>query len=145
MNKEIISKSSQDVSIPSSGLRYTNNKLYLAGLCLADITKSLPSPAYLYSLEKVRNNYQYFEEAAKKHFKNFTICYAMKANSHAKILNTLSSLGSGADIVSVGEFKLPSLLVIGRKNCFLWSWKNESEIICLNHSPNGIKSLTLNH
>lgn len=145
MNKEIISKSSQDVSIPSSGLRYTNNKLYLAGLCLADITKSLPSPAYLYSLEKVRNNYQHFEEAAKKHFKNFTICYAMKANSHAKILKTLSSLGSGADIVSVGEFKLAIASGIRpEKIVFSGVGKTRSEIeYVLNHSPNGIKSFNV--
>ena len=145
MNKEIISKSSSKVSITSSAPSYTNNKLYLAGRCLADVAKNLPSPAYLYCLEKVQENYQYFEEAAKRYFKNFTICYAMKANSHSRILETLSSLGSGADIVSVGEYKLAVASGISpEKIVFSGVGKTREEIeYILNDSKIGIKSFNI--
>lgn len=61
------------------------------------------TPLYVYNRQSIEYAWQEFEAALKG--SEHLICYAVKANSNLAVLNTLARLGSGFDIVSVGELK----------------------------------------
>ena len=61
------------------------------------------TPLYVYSREGLTQGYQAYESALGDW--PHMICYAVKANSNLAVLNVLAKLGSGFDIVSVGELE----------------------------------------
>jgi diaminopimelate decarboxylase len=78
------------------------------GLCaeqvlLADIAKQYGTPCYVYSKAAFENHYLAYAQAfgSTEHL----ICYAVKANSNLAVLSVLAKLGSGFDIVSIGELE----------------------------------------
>ena len=68
-----------------------------------DLMAQYGSPLYVYSRTEIEQNWQQFDEAFGEH--PHLICYAVKANSNLAVLNTLANLGSGFDIVSIGELE----------------------------------------
>lgn len=93
-------------NILPSPLQYKNNTLYFAGIRLDTIAKNKRTPFYLYSKKTLRHYYEYFSKsAAKNGIVSPLVCYALKANSNKDVLTTLKTMGSGADVVSVGELK----------------------------------------
>ncbi len=93
-------------NILPSPLQYKKNTLYFAGIRLDTIAEKKRTPFYLYSKKTLRHYYEYFSKsAAKNGIVSPLICYALKANSNKEVLSALKSMGSGADVVSVGELK----------------------------------------
>jgi diaminopimelate decarboxylase len=93
-------------NILPSPLQYKNNTLYFAGIRLETIAKNKRTPFYLYSKKTLRHYYEYFSKsAAKNGIVSPLVCYALKANSNKEVLAALKNMGSGADVVSVGELK----------------------------------------
>lgn len=84
---------------------YKNGSLHAEDVPLQKIAESVGTPAYIYSTQMFVDNYKAFDSALGNAFpeKNYTICFAMKANGNLAVLKTLARLGSGADIVSGGE------------------------------------------
>jgi len=82
---------------------YHNGQLCAGDVVLADIAKQFGTPCYVYSRTAIEQQWQTLDSAlaAQKHL----ICYAVKANSNLAVLNILARLGSGFDIVSVGELE----------------------------------------
>jgi diaminopimelate decarboxylase len=84
---------------------YKKNELYIEGVALKDIAAKFGTPVYCYSAARLKENFRVYRDALKKvaHEKDFTICYAAKANSNQAVLRLLGNLGAGADVVSGGE------------------------------------------
>ena len=82
---------------------YKNNSLYVDQVNVADIAKQIPTPFYLYSSTKLKENFLKYQNAFID--QNVLICFAVKANSNLGILHALGKLGSGADCVSEGEIR----------------------------------------
>ena len=61
------------------------------------------SPLYIYSRAEIEANWLEFDQAFGDH--PHLICYAVKANSNIAVLNVLAKMGSGFDIVSIGELQ----------------------------------------
>ena len=61
------------------------------------------SPLYIYSRAEIETNWLEFDQAFGDH--PHLICYAVKANSNIAVLNVLAKMGSGFDIVSIGELQ----------------------------------------
>lgn len=80
-------------------IKYIKNELFIEGLSATKIAELYGTPAYIYSKELIVNNFNSY----KKAFNTDIVCYAVKANSNQTLLEILSSLGAGADIVSGGE------------------------------------------
>lgn len=61
------------------------------------------TPCYVYSRATLERHWKAFDSAlgAQPHL----VCYAVKANSNLAVLNVLAKLGSGFDIVSIGELE----------------------------------------
>jgi len=82
---------------------YHNGQLCAEGVVLAEIAKRFATPCYVYSRSAIEQQWQALDSALapQKHL----ICYAVKANSTLAVLNVMTRLGSGFDIVSVGELE----------------------------------------
>ncbi|NEV62242.1 diaminopimelate decarboxylase [Thiorhodococcus minor] len=70
---------------------------------LPEIAKRFGTPCYVYSRATLERHWRAFDRAFKSH--PHLICFAVKANSNLAVLNLLARLGSGFDIVSVGELE----------------------------------------
>ena len=70
---------------------------------LRSVASAVGTPCYVYSRATLERHWRAFDEvfAGRDHL----VCYAVKANSSLAILNVLARLGSGFDIVSVGELE----------------------------------------
>lgn len=87
--------------------QYKSGFLYFAGHNLAKCLSDLITPSYAYDLNVLKYNITELEERLQSHqINNSLLCYALKANSHPKILKTIKSYNLGADVVSGGELKL---------------------------------------
>jgi len=107
--------------------KHNNNILYFDDYNLLDVALINKTPFYLYSQNKIVENFRDYERAFSEN--NHLICYSVKANSNLKILSILAELGSGFDIVSGGE--LHRVLEIGgdpSKIVFSGVGKTEDEI-----------------
>lgn len=82
---------------------YKNNQLYAEDVNLTELARQYGTPAYVYSRATLERHWHAFDQAFGD--QPHLICYAVKANSNIAILNLLAQLGSGFDIVSVGELE----------------------------------------
>lgn len=85
--------------------QYKDNELFMAGFSLKELAQEYGTPLYVYSADKIRANFAKFKVALDSYSLNANIYYAVKANSNLSIIKLLSDLGSGFDIVSIGELK----------------------------------------
>ena len=84
-----------------SAFNYVNGLLQGDDVSLLHIAKEVGTPCYVYSHASLVEQWNRFNSAFQDHPHH--IFYAVKANSNIAVLNTLAALGSGFDIVSVGE------------------------------------------
>ena len=106
---------------------YRNDQLYAEDVAVADLAARVGTPFFVYSARTLRRHFRVFDEAFAG--TDHLICYAMKALSNLSILKLFDSMGSGFDIVSVGE--LMRCLKIGadpRKIVFSGVGKTDEEI-----------------
>jgi diaminopimelate decarboxylase len=82
---------------------YRDGRLYAEEVPLAAIADQYGTPCYVYSRATLERHWRAFDQAlgARPHL----VCFAVKANSNLAVLNLLARLGSGFDIVSVGELE----------------------------------------
>ncbi len=70
---------------------------------VAEIAHRYGTPCYVYSRATIERHWRAFDQALGDH--PHLICYAVKANSNLGVLSVMARLGSGFDIVSVGELE----------------------------------------
>jgi diaminopimelate decarboxylase len=87
-------------SLPPS-LQYKMRQLWIEGVSIERIMKDVGTPVYIYSKERLLENFKRYDEGFKA--LNHMVMFAMKANSSGGILSLLGKAGAGADIVSAGE------------------------------------------
>jgi diaminopimelate decarboxylase len=80
---------------------YKDNNLLVEDASIASVAEKYGTPCFIYSKAALEQNYHAYEKAFEDH--SHLICYAVKANSNLAVLNILSKLGAGFDIVSGGE------------------------------------------
>ncbi|MEX0951707.1 MAG: diaminopimelate decarboxylase [Gammaproteobacteria bacterium] len=87
----------------AAGFSYQGGELHAENVALSSLAQQFGTPAYIYSRAAIEANWQRLDAAlgSRPHL----ICYAVKANSNLAVLNILARLGSGFDIVSVGELE----------------------------------------
>lgn len=107
---------------------YRNDELYAEDVSVQDIVYQHGSPCYIYSRATLERHWRAFDSAFGE--RPHLVCYAVKANSNLAILNLLARLGSGFDIVSLGE--LERVIAAGgdpKKIVFSGVGKREDEIL----------------
>lgn len=82
---------------------YRDGELFAEDVPLAKIAAEVGTPVYVYSRATFVRHFRVMQRALDA-VPN-TICYSVKANSNLAVLQLLARLGSGFDIVSVGELQ----------------------------------------
>lgn len=88
---------------------YQDDILHAENVPLPDIAQQHGTPSFVYSRAAIERAYGNYADALQPI--SHLICYAVKANSNLAVLNLLAKLGSGFDVVSIGE--LQRVLVAG--------------------------------
>ncbi len=83
--------------------QYRDGRLYAEDVPLEQIAGEYGTPCYVYSRATLERHWKAFDHAFANH--PHLVCFAVKANSNLAVLNVLARLGSGFDIVSVGELE----------------------------------------
>ncbi|MEN8129367.1 MAG: diaminopimelate decarboxylase [Pseudomonadota bacterium] len=78
------------------------------GLCaekvsVSEIVRAYGTPCYIYSRATIERHWHAFDGALGTH--PHLVCYAVKANSNLAVLDVMARMGSGFDIVSIGELE----------------------------------------
>jgi len=82
---------------------YKNNRLCAEQVDLSALAAEHGTPLYVYSRATLERHWHAFNDALAD--RPHLVCYAVKANSNLAVLNVLARLGSGFDIVSIGELE----------------------------------------
>ncbi|MGF1642819.1 MAG: diaminopimelate decarboxylase [Thiotrichales bacterium] len=82
---------------------YRDGALHAEDIALERIAEDFGTPCYVYSRATIERHWHAFDAALAGH--PHLICYAVKANANLAVLNVMARLGSGFDIVSVGELE----------------------------------------
>ncbi|HFD11227.1 MAG TPA: diaminopimelate decarboxylase [Crenotrichaceae bacterium] len=82
---------------------FKNQQLYAEDIAVSRIAEQYGTPCYIYSKATLERHWKAFDNGLQSH--PHLICYAVKANSNLAVLNILARLGSGFDIVSIGELE----------------------------------------
>jgi diaminopimelate decarboxylase len=82
---------------------YRGDRLHAEEVPLTEIAERFGTPCYVYSRATLERHWHAFDRSLGDH--PHLICLAVKANSNLAVLNLMARLGSGFDIVSVGELE----------------------------------------
>ncbi len=108
-------------------IAYRGGALHVEGVALARIADAAGTPVYCYSSAQIERNYRRFAAAFAD--RDALLCYSVKANSNLAVIATLARLGSGADVVSEGEFRRALAAGIpGSRIVFSGIGKTEAEL-----------------
>ena len=108
-------------------IRLRKNNLCIEKLSALKLAKKYETPFYCYSLSQLKNNFYIFSNT----FKTIKpiICFSVKSNSNITLLRELKKMGSGADVVSIGELlKAIKAGINAKKIVFSGIGKTEEEI-----------------
>jgi len=82
---------------------YKDDRLWAEEVDIEANIEKWGTPCYVYSRATIERHWKAFDSALGE--QPHLICYAVKANSNLAVLNVLAKLGSGFDIVSMGELE----------------------------------------
>ncbi|MCF6340414.1 MAG: diaminopimelate decarboxylase [Sulfurimonas sp.] len=92
-----------------------------------ELADEYKTPLYIYNLDYMTQQYEKLKEAFKG--RKSMMAYAVKSNSNLSVIKHFSSLGSGADCVSIGEIRRAFLAGIpSYKIIFSGVGKSDDEI-----------------
>jgi len=108
-------------------IRLRKNNLCVESISAQKLAKKYKTPFYCYSLSQLKYNFNSFSDT----FKTIKpiICFSVKSNANLTLLRELKKIGSGADVVSLGE--LLKAIKVGmnpKKIVFSGVGKTEEEI-----------------
>ena len=108
-------------------IKFKKNNLCVEKISAIKLAKIYKTPFYCYSLLELKKNFFDF----KNSFNDIEplVCFSVKSNSNLTLLKELGKMGSGADVVSVGELLKAIRAGINPKNIvFSGIGKTQEEI-----------------
>ena len=108
-------------------IKLRQNNLCVENILALKLAKKYKTPFYCYSLAQLKNNFNVFSST----FRTIKpiICYSVKSNANLTLLKELKKIGSGADVVSIGELlKAIKVGINSKKIVFSGVGKTEEEI-----------------
>lgn len=90
-------------------LESLNGVCYFDQCSLIELAKTYGTPLYVYSENRIRDNYKRLVNAYSKRYPKFAVYYAIKANNHPAIISILADEGANFDC------SCPNEIVIAKK------------------------------
>ncbi len=81
--------------------RYVDKELHVEDVPVRTLAEEYGTPLYVYSRSHMREQYRLLSDVMAD--VDPLICYSVKANSNAAVINTFREEGAGVDVVSGGE------------------------------------------
>ena len=81
--------------------KYKDGWLYAEGVCVEELALKHGTPLYIYSRGHLQDQHRALASAMRA--VKPLICFSVKTNTNAAVINTFAKLGAGADVVSGGE------------------------------------------
>ena len=108
-------------------IQLRKNNLCVENISALKLAKKYKTPLYCYSLSQLKDNFNRFNNTFKTI--RSIICFSIKSNSNLTLLKELRKIGSGADVVSLGELlKAIKAGINPKKIVFSGVGKSEEEI-----------------
>ena len=82
------------------GITVKNKKVYFAGKPVAELMKRFDNPLFVFSQQRLIDNYKALVKAFRKHYPKTSVYYSIKTNFEPSVLGTLRSLGSFGEAAS---------------------------------------------
>tara|TARA_B110000438_G_scaffold299424_1_gene349548 strand:- start:89 stop:1318 length:1230 start_codon:yes stop_codon:yes gene_type:complete len=108
-------------------IRLKKNNLLVDNISASSLVKKYKTPFYCYSYSQLKKNFYDFVTT----FKSIKpiVCFSVKSNPNVTLLRELKKMGSGADVVSIGELlKAIKAGINTKKIVFSGVGKTEEEI-----------------
>lgn len=106
---------------------YLNGKLRVENVSVEELAATYGTPLYIYSRSHLQTQFRALKSAMAP--VNPLICYAVKANTNAAVIQTFAGEGAGADVVSAGElYRARKAGVPANRIVFAGVGKTEAEI-----------------
>lgn len=106
---------------------YQNKNLFAENVAVADLAAVYGTPLYVYSRSHLQAQYRALRDVMAP--VNPLICFAVKSNTNAAVIQTFAAEGAGADVVSAGElYRARKAGIPANKIVFAGVGKTESEI-----------------
>lgn len=106
---------------------YRNGKLFAEDVPVADLAATYGTPLYVYSRSHLQDRFRAIKQAMAP--VNPLICFAVKSNTNAAVIQTFAAEGAGADVVSAGElYRARHAGIPANKIVFAGVGKTEAEI-----------------
>ena len=80
---------------------YRNGNLFAEDVSVAELAAAHGTPLYIYSRSHLQDRFRALKQVMAP--VNPLICFAVKSNTNAAVIQTFAAEGSGADVVSAGE------------------------------------------
>lgn len=87
----------------NSGITISNKKVSFGGISLRDFIEKYDTPLFLFSEQRLEDNYKALEESFRRYYPKTEVFYSLKTNFELSILKTLRGLGSKAEAASALE------------------------------------------
>lgn len=87
-------------------LENRNGELYIDGCSALELARKFGTPLYVYSENRIRENYRRLIRAYRGLYQKFKAYYAIKANNNPAIVRVLASEGCGADASCIPEITI---------------------------------------
>ncbi len=84
-------------------LENRDGRLFFDGCDVGELARQFGTPLYVYSENRIRENYRKLIKAYQKEYPRFKAYYAVKANNNPAIVKVLATEGAGADVACVNE------------------------------------------
>jgi diaminopimelate decarboxylase len=91
-------------------LNTKEGEIFIENFSVSQLCEEFGTPLYVYSSQKIKNNFIETLNTARKYYPNFELFYAIKACNNPNIANILIKEGAGIDAASINEIKLAKLL-----------------------------------
>ncbi len=106
---------------------YRNGRLHAEGVPVDELAAAYGTPLYVYSRSHLQAQYRALKQAMAP--VNPLVCFAVKSNTNAAVIQTFAAEGAGADVVSAGElYRARHAGIPANKIVFAGVGKTESEI-----------------
>lgn len=122
----------------NSGIIIYNRKVFFGGVSIMDLIKKYETPLFLFSEQRLKDNFTILQKSFKKYYSNTEIFYSIKTNYELQILKTLKDLGSKGEAASALEVIIAKKAGLDGKDLILDgpAWTDEDIKLCMQNEIN---------